>query len=463
MPPRPPFFTGRGILAAEAPSTGGPPLLSIRPRAGHVFTAPAGTHTLYVPPASLVSATPVGAAVELVGDFKRVNYPPRITLAPVDEGDAIGLCLALARRYGLPRAPLDLSSRMLRRGLAGVLVSVVDAYRPGHCEAPNFGGLVVDTPDRAALVADEVYRVTGFYGAGRADDASGPLAVGYNGPALAAVAVERPPCTAAALDPLGGRVDARLGEAHGRWISDVGGGRRLVGLVHGKAAQGFAPMAAEVLLAALRRLVLPPAVAAAIGPIWAQVDALLDASVDRGPLPEEATALLVELDRRFGVALTALREAYFTLFVDGALACVDGRRIAVLRRGHCRVYRTCPNGQVILELVEDTLGRLLDAQGLEVEAWKREAVISLFGQAADDDPGTRILELAPGERLVALSGSILRARSAAQIEDALAERDLTAVVRRLEGAGPALEDDKWGALLIAPGPAGAIARPSPAA
>jgi hypothetical protein len=190
MPPVPPLFVGTTLSAREEPQRWSAPLLALRPRDGHAFTSPRDTLALFLPPERLVSVTwrPLGDArwAELVchGDFSRVSRPSTEVLAPIAADDAARLCAVLGSRYRLPLEPLDVLPSALATLPANAYVRVVGTYREGHCEGPNFEGIVLEPRQPAP----GRYRAVGFASPGT--PAGEMPVVGYNGPRLTAIAVE---------------------------------------------------------------------------------------------------------------------------------------------------------------------------------------------------------------------------------------------------------------------------------
>lgn len=189
-PPPVPFFRGRQITASESDG-----LLVIRPRAGHEFHAPPGTSALYLPSARLVAAESgvdpsLPSAVTFRGEFGRVERGSVVTLAPIASDDAEALVRALVGRYGLPRAPRPCAASSLAGAGHGEFVAVVGTYAPGHFEVADFEGVMLrcDPEVRTTLVAGERYHVAGFVDAGAAP---GSLVIGYRGPTLRALLVQR--------------------------------------------------------------------------------------------------------------------------------------------------------------------------------------------------------------------------------------------------------------------------------
>ncbi|MCA9659350.1 MAG: hypothetical protein KC486_13475 [Myxococcales bacterium] len=452
-PPRPPIFLGKTIVAREA-SWDATEVLEIRPRGGNTFASPHGTHALYVPLRRVVSVTPAGAAVELVGDFSMTNYPPRLRLAPVDPDDARKLSEAMARRYGLPLLPLEVPSIELGRGRPLTLVCVADEVRASHPDLANFAGLRVRGGDSRTRTPGERLRVTGFYNSGFSGDGVRP--VGYSGPSLGRVFVEGERLCSVSLDHLGGSVDAWIGDGHGRYLEVRSPTQRLVGLLHGHCAQGIYPWALEGHRRALRGLLagapegrLPDDPSPLYLNGW--VDTGVAAAASRGPLPESAAELLSELDARLGVVFNASRGEPRGFAADGVLTCVEGRRITALRRGVARIYRVAPDGAVHLEVAEDGLLPAAEAEGPEVESWRARVASSCFGALAPAEPGPRAFDLADGERLLIVTGEALRQRDEATLLAALAAPDLEDVAAALIEGGEPLEGARWGLMAIAPG------------
>jgi hypothetical protein len=192
LPPPFPFFVGSTVTLREEPSRTGT-VLAIKPRPGHQFDAPAGTHALYLPVEGLASVTAQptddrSSTLTFVGDLRgvRLDRPHTVSLAPVSTADADRVVGILNERYDLPRRPVDLRIEALDDRVAGSLVRVVGRYLPGHFEAPDFEGMKLDAPTELlrSLVSGGRFRVTAFYTPGR-----GPC-VGYGGPLLRVVEIE---------------------------------------------------------------------------------------------------------------------------------------------------------------------------------------------------------------------------------------------------------------------------------
>ncbi|MEZ4382929.1 MAG: hypothetical protein R3A79_16505 [Nannocystaceae bacterium] len=454
MPPRPPLFLGSSIVARET-DWGHSIVLEIRPRGGNRFHSPHGTETLYVPLSRVVSVTAKGAAVELVGEFSMTNYEPRLRLAPVDPEDARKLSVALARRLGLPRLPIDLPSLDLQRGLPEVLVCVTDEVHASHPEMANFAGLRLrGGHSRRRETPGERLRVTGFYDGGYRGEGVRP--VGYTGSTLGVVSIEGAHLTSVALDHAGGRVDAWLGEGHGRWLWRRSPTQRLAGLVHGHSAQKAYPWATDGHVRALRGLLAgAPVGRAPESPSPYNVSGWADlgvgARVRHGPLPEAAEALLSALDGDLGAIFAPLRVEPLGVAADGVLACVEGRRVTALRRGVARIYRVRPDGAA--ELVVPEASRLRAAADIERDraGWEQRIAAACFGgaPAAADPPST--FDLASGERLVIVTGDALLERDDAALRAAVAEPKLAGAAAQIEGAGAPIEGTRWGLMAIAPG------------
>lgn len=415
-------------------------MLEIRPRGGNGFRSLPGTLTLYLPLRRIVAATPNADTIEWAGEFSRTGYPPQMTLGPVDPDDAGRLCALLAHRYGLPRWPWEVSSKALDRNLHDVLVSVVDEVQPAHCESANFAGLRIRSDDPRARTPGERLRVTGFYGRGFEGD--GPRPVGYSGPRVDSIAIEGPHHTSVMLDHAGGRVDAWTGEAHGRWLAVRSSTQRLVGLIRGSAVQGRHSLALEAHLRALRGLLAAASKAAALEAVE-RVDAGAAAALREGSLPEIGGELLVALERRLGMVFDDARCNSLGIAADGVLACVEGRSVAVLRRGIARIHRVRPDGTVTLEVAEHSRA--------EAQSWHETVATSRFGAPTREQPGPRVFEVALGERLVFVTGDVLRERDEDQLSAAFAEPTLEGTVARIEGVGHPLEGNRWGCLVITPG------------
>jgi hypothetical protein len=452
-PPRPPIFLGKTIVARET-TWDSTRILEIRPRDGRTFSLPHGTHTLYVPLRRVVSVTAAGAGVELVGDFSMTNYPPRLRLSWVDPDDALKLSAAMARRYGLPLLPVERPSVELRRDCPLTLVAIADEVRASHPDLANFAGLRVRGGGSRTQTPGERLRVTGFYNSGY--DGDGVRPVGYSGPSLGRVFVEGERLASVLLDHRGGSVDAWIGDGHGRYLEVRSPTQRLVGLLHGHCAQGIYPWALEAHRRALRGFLAgapegrPPDEPSPLNHSgWADAGVLR--TLERGPLPEPAAELLTELDARLGVVFNASRGEPRGFAADGVLTCVEGRRITALRRGVARIYRVAPDGAVVLEIAEESLLPAAEAEGPEVESWRARVASACFGARAPADPGPRALDLAEGERLIIVTGDVLRLRDEATLLAALAAPALEDVAAALEAAGEPLANARWGLMAIAPG------------
>ncbi len=422
-------------------------MLEIRPRGGHGFTSPPGTQTLYLPIRRLVAATPSADAIEFTGEFSRTGYPSQVTLGPVDSDDARKLCEVLARHCGLPRWPWEATPDKLDRNFHDVLVSVVDEVQPAHCESSNFAGLRLRSDDPRVRTPGERLRATGFYS--RGFEGEGMRPVGYSGPTVDAVSIEGPHHTSIALDHTGGRVDAWTGEGHGRWLAVHSPTQRLVGLIRGNAVQGRHGLALDAHLRALRGLLAAASKALALKTVE-QVDPRAAEAVRRGALPQAAGELLVALDRRLGMMFDADRCNALGIAADGVIACVEGRRVTVLRRGIASVHRVRPEGTVTLEVAEQSRARAMERRGIEPESWHEGIATSRFGAPTPEEPGPRSLELAPGERLVFLTGDVLHEREEHELSAALAESTCQRMVARIEAAGRPL-GSRWGCQWLEPG------------
>jgi hypothetical protein len=106
---------------------------------------------------------PAVSELEFTGDFSPVNRPDRVSLSPLASEDADTLVGVLSARYGLPRVPLEVSEYKLPAFAAHArltYVKVVGNYWPGHCEGPNFEGVILRTT--LELQKGGRYEVTGF-------------------------------------------------------------------------------------------------------------------------------------------------------------------------------------------------------------------------------------------------------------------------------------------------------------
>jgi len=178
-PPPLPIFSGRTVTASPSGD-----LLAIRPR-GVVFREPPGTVALFLPSATLVAVEADGDAVVFIGDFRRVDRPSRVRLAPMDPGDALALARAVAARFGLPKRPRVVEAKELVRLATIEFVTVVGSRKRGHIDCPDFEGtlLIADAP-----IADGRYRVTGFLHP--APPAGMYPSRGASGPTLAVLSLE---------------------------------------------------------------------------------------------------------------------------------------------------------------------------------------------------------------------------------------------------------------------------------
>lgn len=174
-----PFYRGRSLVATVSGEW-----LVIRP-VGGAFREPAGTTALHLPVATIVTAEARDDSVVFVGDFRRVDRPSRVRLAPIEPSDAVGITGALAARLGLPRRARAVDARELARLSAVELVEVIGARMSGHHEGPDFEKtrLVGDAP-----TGDGVFRVTGFLHPGSAPT---DLTRGYTGPELMVLDAQR--------------------------------------------------------------------------------------------------------------------------------------------------------------------------------------------------------------------------------------------------------------------------------
>lgn len=173
-PPPPPVsvFRGRALSVTQSGD-----LLAFRPTGGRDFPSLPGTKTLYLPGATVASASLqrsfVGAGGEvslllgaaslaLVGDFRRVDRPNVVEVGPLPEAEAEALLAALSSKLGLPRQPRPAAATDLL-GIESVDLVVVEAfYEPGHRDAPSFAGASLRGPRTAALAAGARYRLVGF-------------------------------------------------------------------------------------------------------------------------------------------------------------------------------------------------------------------------------------------------------------------------------------------------------------
>ncbi len=182
MPPPVPFLSARTLSAAETDG-----LLTIRPLRGHSFTSPPGTSTLYLPIATLVRVEHRGGELVFHGDFKRVNHPIEVHLAPVDPADAAALIDALAARHGLPRTPRLVEPHELGTLSTREYIEVTGTLVRAHFEAADFEGIKLDTPERHRLIAGQRYHAAGFFHPAPPPDED---RVGYSGAKLCALTVE---------------------------------------------------------------------------------------------------------------------------------------------------------------------------------------------------------------------------------------------------------------------------------
>jgi hypothetical protein len=178
-----PLFTGITAYAREEAQTRSAPLLAIRPHKNQFMY-------VVVPPERLVSVAPRPDpryshwGVELRGEFSRTNDPAIKVVGPMADRDAEGMCRVLAEHYRLPRRALDVAPHQVAQLPEHSYVTIVGRYQRGHCEGPNFEGIMVT---EAQLEQGRSYRVTGFTSPGRQH---GPPDLGYHGPTVAALEIE---------------------------------------------------------------------------------------------------------------------------------------------------------------------------------------------------------------------------------------------------------------------------------
>lgn len=188
-PPPPPLFVGSSVSIFELDG-----LIGIRPKPGHAFTSPVGTRVLYLPFATMVSLDlhPIDAAtaaLEFHGDFIRVGASNPTRLAPIAAEDGEPVANFLRTRHGLPRTPHLRIPAELTASRSIEYVTVVATYKPGHFEASNFAGLMLEHDDRNTLTSGDRVEATGFYYPGASG--SQPRPVGYSGPRLHALSMRR--------------------------------------------------------------------------------------------------------------------------------------------------------------------------------------------------------------------------------------------------------------------------------
>jgi len=421
-------------------------MLEVRHRGGS-FRSPPGTQTLYLPIHRVVTAQANADVIEFHGEFSRTGYPPQLTLGPVDPGDALDLCAVLARQYGLPRWPWEATPDTLDGKLHDVLVSVVDEVRPAHSESANFAGLRVRSDDPRVRTPGERVRVTGFYR--RGFEGEGMRPVGYSGPMLSEVSIEGPRLTSIALDCAGGRVEAWTGEGHRRWLAVHTPRQRLVGLIRGNAAEGREALASDTHIRTFRGLLALASKAIALKHM-AQVDPRAAEAVRKGALPETAGELLAALDHRLGLMLDDARCNALGIAADGVIACVEGRRVTVLRRGTARVHRVRCDGAVTLEIAEQRPAPSAGGSRSQADVWHDKVVTARFGASNPDETGTRAFDLEPGEWLVFVTGDALCEHGENELSAAVAEPTLARAIARLEAGGRPL-GNRSGALVVEPG------------
>lgn len=469
-PPPIPFFSGRQISAGEIDG-----LVAIRPKAGLAFTEPPGTSVLYVPIARLVSLAvlpldqPGWSALELRGDFHRVERGRHIRLAPLPDADAHALARALTTRYHLPLRPRPHPAF----GLADLdwddLVSVVGTYKPGHFEAADFEGVMLDAGrDVAAdLVSGERYHVVGFLDPGAAP---GSLVVGYRGATLRALHVQRDhletPCPL--CDPhhprgprelaapsftlrartMPGDQGARDLEFLHRDAADAATFALLVGTGAQKTCDLAADAARRVLGALLDEPVYGPIPRRATPPrnlSTLDLAPWLGHLLDRSPLPADPGGRLRALGQRIGDVFRVLNERGTALSASGFLGRIDGARLTLVRRGLARAYLVRDRSVDVL-VHEHSLGREYAAAGHEAPAEVQDIPLSSFELPSDDPP--RTFELAAGDLLVLLSGAALRRECEPRLAALLAARDLDAVARELDACDHPDWPRGWGLLAL---------------
>lgn len=445
MPPPPvPFFSGRQVSASEADG-----LVAIRPKAGHVFEEPRGTSVLYLPTARLVSAEvrphdEAGrSAVELRGDFNRVDRGARVLLAPLTDADAAALVRALAARYHLPRAPRPRPVYGLGAAPPTDLVAVVGTYAPGHFEAPNFEGVMLHCADglQRELVAGQRYHVTGFVDPGAAP---GSRVVGYSGATLRALAVQRDhfetPCPLCDLHVPRGprerttpaftlRSQLAAGEQGFRDLdflrcdaADAATFALLMGTGGQKTGDLAADLARTVLAALLGESAYGPVPHVPSAPRGSPVLDLAPWAgflVDRSPLPAADAERLPALGARIGGVLRALNEKGMALSVGGVLASLRGLRLTLLRRGLARVYRVRGPAATLL-VHEHSLAREYAAAGQSAPDELPQIPMSSFELPSDE--AVHDFELAPGDLVVLVSEAALQLDDAAILELLAARR-----------------------------------------
>lgn len=172
------FFVGRTVTAREVVLKSGPPLVVIAPVKGHAFVLPRSTTSLYVPPERLISVTARGGALELAGDFSRVDRPNEVTLAPIGGDDVAPLASVLSSRYELPRRPVEMAAAKLVSLTHLTYVRTRGTFAPGHFEDADFADVKLSRHD--GLVPGQRYIVEGFLEPRH----GGPLHPGYNGAML---------------------------------------------------------------------------------------------------------------------------------------------------------------------------------------------------------------------------------------------------------------------------------------
>jgi hypothetical protein len=357
---------------------------------------------------------------------------------PVASEDADALVGILRERYSLPRYPVEVPARVLGRGGAPRFVSVVEEYKPRHPELADFAGLSLSASQASlgAVEPNRFLRATGFVYPGVTNRPDLPRVVGYTGPFLRAISLQDPSFTYPFESATGATFSAYVGAVSPNyWAPDVASRVRPVDsqrtfatLLSGIGQQGRDFWAVDLANLVVHLLFDPSdwvmnAAPETLFSLAGNLAEIIDQNLDRSPLPREPLPLLETVAGRLAAVYEAFQRQDTTLDAHGVLACVEGPRITLLRRGLARVFR----------LREDQLSLMVQQQ---------PSTVTLRFGPADPHASFTVLEGQPGDRYVVLAGSIAALPSDDLVESILREPSLEAMVARMS------EHRTWGALLI---------------